>query len=96
MNYLKISLFKDLKIQYKMVNKKIVNERCPVRDRMSVEQGKPFCISRELPMVFQVSDSASREPLGGNDFLPTFRLYETIIIKSLNFEIFKLKNVNGQ
>jgi hypothetical protein len=64
-----------------MVNMKIVNKRYLVRDRMSVEQGKPFCISRELPTLFQVSDSASREPLGGNYFLPTFRLYETIIIR---------------
>jgi hypothetical protein len=50
---------------------------------MLVEQGKSFCISRELPTVFQVSDSASREPLGGNYFLPTFRLYETASIKAL-------------
>jgi hypothetical protein len=50
---------------------------------MLVEKGKPFCISRELQAVFQVSDGASREPLGGNYFLPTFRLYETAIIKAL-------------
>jgi hypothetical protein len=67
-----------------MVNKTMVNERCPVRDRMLVERGKQFCNSRELQTVFQVSDGASRETLGGNYFLPTFRLYETTIIKSLN------------
>jgi hypothetical protein len=50
---------------------------------MLVEKGKSFCVSRELPTVFQVSDGASREPLGGNYFLPTFRLYETTIIKAL-------------
>jgi hypothetical protein len=41
-----------------MVNKTIVNEHCPVRDRMLVEQGKPFCNSRELQTIFQVSDGA--------------------------------------
>jgi hypothetical protein len=67
-----------------MVNITIVNEHCPVRDRMLVEQGKPSCISRELPTVFQVSDGASRELLGG-DCVSTdiFRLYETAIIKVL-------------
>jgi hypothetical protein len=50
---------------------------------MSVEKGKPFCISRELQAVFQVSDGASRETLGSNYFLPIFRLYETPIIKAL-------------
>jgi hypothetical protein len=55
----------------------------PSGDRMLVEKGKPFCISRELPTFIQVSDGASREPLGGNYFLPTFRLYETAIIKAL-------------
>jgi hypothetical protein len=51
---------------------------------MLVEKGKPFCISRELLTVFQVSDGASRERLGGDYFLPIFRLYETTIIKFLN------------
>jgi hypothetical protein len=50
---------------------------------MWVEKGKPFCISRELPTIFQISDGASREQLGDNYFLPTFRLYETAIIKVL-------------
>jgi hypothetical protein len=50
---------------------------------MLVEKGKPFYNSRELPTVFQVGDGASREPLGCNYFLTTFRLYETAIIKSL-------------
>jgi hypothetical protein len=55
-----------------MVNMKIVNEDCPVRDRMSVEQGKPFCISRELPMVPIVHDGASREPYIGMFFYQHF------------------------
>jgi hypothetical protein len=50
---------------------------------MSVEKGNLAHVSRELPTVFQVSDGASREPLGGDYFLPTFRLYETPIIKVL-------------
>jgi hypothetical protein len=50
---------------------------------MSVEKGNLAHVSRELPTVFQVSGGASREPLGDNYFLPTFRLYETTIIKVL-------------
>jgi hypothetical protein len=55
---------------------KIVNERCPVRDRMSVEK------------MFRCTFRTNRRLYRRN----ALRLYETIMIKSLNFEIFKLKN----
>jgi hypothetical protein len=34
---------------------------CPVSDKRSVEKGKSFCASRELPTMFVVADCASRE-----------------------------------
>ncbi|MDR1346898.1 MAG: hypothetical protein LBJ63_00485 [Prevotellaceae bacterium] len=45
------------------------------------------CMSRGLPAVFQITDSAPRETYVERLFLPAFHLYETAIIKSLNFEI---------
>ncbi|MDR2651374.1 MAG: hypothetical protein LBC68_03540 [Prevotellaceae bacterium] len=42
-------------------NNSIVNERCPVRDRMLVEENTAACMSRGLPTVFLVIDSAPRE-----------------------------------
>ncbi|MDR2653046.1 MAG: hypothetical protein LBC68_12185 [Prevotellaceae bacterium] len=44
-----------------MVNETIVNECCPVRDRMLVERNAVSYISREFPTVFHVIGSASRE-----------------------------------
>ncbi|MDR2653650.1 MAG: hypothetical protein LBC68_15335 [Prevotellaceae bacterium] len=64
-----------------MVNIKIVNRRCPVRDRMSVAPCKhsaaqgidnAVCMSRELPTVFYVIDTASRESLGCDYVSPRF------------------------
>jgi hypothetical protein len=49
---------------------------------MLVENGNVTNLSRELPAVFQNTVGASREPFGGDYFLPTFRLYETAIIKA--------------
>ncbi|MDR2653629.1 MAG: hypothetical protein LBC68_15230 [Prevotellaceae bacterium] len=53
-----------------MVNIETVNERCPVRDRMLVEIRCTSCFSRELPTVFQVIGSASRERFRG-DYVST-------------------------
>ncbi|MDR2651253.1 MAG: hypothetical protein LBC68_02915 [Prevotellaceae bacterium] len=47
---LNISRFKDS-----------LNSKYSVRNYRSVERNTGTCISRELPTVFQVSDSASRE-----------------------------------
>ncbi|MDR2653656.1 MAG: hypothetical protein LBC68_15365 [Prevotellaceae bacterium] len=44
-----------------MVNIKIVNEKYSVRNYRSVENNIKICMSRGLPTVFHVIDSASRE-----------------------------------
>ncbi|MDR2652948.1 MAG: hypothetical protein LBC68_11685 [Prevotellaceae bacterium] len=49
---------------------------------MSVERRNALCISRELPTVFHVINSASRETYSYViTFLPTFRSYGTGIFK---------------
>ncbi|MDR1553139.1 MAG: hypothetical protein LBS69_06725 [Prevotellaceae bacterium] len=44
------------------------NNDCPVRDRILVERNADRCMSRELPTVFHVIGSASRENLSDNYF----------------------------
>ncbi|MDR1197874.1 MAG: hypothetical protein LBK94_02525 [Prevotellaceae bacterium] len=52
-----------------MASTKIVNKQCPVRDKMLVESGTT-CISRGLPTVFHVINSAPRGWYGG-DYVST-------------------------
>jgi hypothetical protein len=44
-----------------MVNKTIVNKKYSVRNYRSVENNTKTCMSRGLPTVFHVIDSAPRE-----------------------------------
>jgi hypothetical protein len=72
-----------------MDNNKIVNKK-PRRGEAFIASCKRSAVrgqrnvkhtSRELPTVLMIGDGVSRERHRGTFFLPTFRLYETIIFK---------------